>query len=76
MKLDRVAVNSIRGVALLLLIFACLGDFLAPNPPGRQDLRNFYAPPTRIHFVDTTGKFHVRPFVYRVRVDECPGGFL
>ena len=70
MKLDRLAVNSIRGIALLLVIFACFADFLAPNPPNRQDLRNFYAPPTRIHFVDAAGKVHLRPFVYRYELTD------
>ena len=66
-----------RGVALLLLTFAFLGDFLAPNPPDEQNLSNFYAPPTRIHFVDATGKVHLRPFVYRYELtDPLEGSYV
>jgi peptide/nickel transport system permease protein len=74
MKLDKIAANSMRGVALLLLTFAFLGDFLAPNPPGQQNLSHFYAPPTRIHFADTAGRVHLRPFVYRYELTNALEG--
>jgi peptide/nickel transport system permease protein len=51
--------------AVLLGIAALCGDFLAPNPPQSQNLDRFYAPPTRIHFVDSRGRIHWRPFIYR-----------
>jgi peptide/nickel transport system permease protein len=46
----------------LLMVFA---GFLEPYDPATQDRDLAYAPPTLIHFRDSSG-FHVRPFVYAV----------
>jgi peptide/nickel transport system permease protein len=44
---------------------AALGaGFLAPYAPTQQNRMLPYAPPTRVHFVDRTGRFHLRPFVH------------
>ena len=49
-------------VPVHLAIF--LAGFFAPYDPSDQN-RNFpFAPPNRIHFVDTSGRLHLRPFVY------------
>ena len=53
-----------RILAVLLLVLAFGAEFLSPNAPDTQNLKQFYAPPTRIHFVDRDGRFHFRPFVY------------
>lgn len=45
----------------LAILFA---GFLAPYGFSTQNRDFAYAPPSRIHFVDVQGKFHVRPFVY------------
>ena len=42
---------------------ACAG-FLAPYDPTAQDREHPYAPPMRLHFVDTRGGVHLRPFAY------------
>jgi peptide/nickel transport system permease protein len=56
----------IGGVILAVLYLAMiLGRFISPYDPAKQDLMNFYHPPTRLHFVDESGKFHLRPFVYK-----------
>jgi peptide/nickel transport system permease protein len=55
-------------VALHLGI-AC-GGFLAPQDPAAQDRENPYVPPTRLHWVDAVGHFHVRPFIYGLRSKE------
>lgn len=52
-------------LAVLLVVLAFGAEFLSPNPPDAQNLERFYAPPTRIHFVDREGRFHFRPFIYR-----------
>jgi peptide/nickel transport system permease protein len=52
-----------RLLAVPLLLLSLFSDFLAPTSPDAQDLNLFYAPPTRIHFVDAQGAFHWRPFV-------------
>ena len=59
-----------RKVGIALAIFvganACLllAGFLAPYPAAEQHRDFPYAPPTRVHFVDANGRFHLRPFVY------------
>lgn len=45
----------------LVVLFA---GFFAPYGPAAQDRDVPFAPPVRLHFVDTQGKFHPRPFVY------------
>jgi peptide/nickel transport system permease protein len=46
----------------LHLILLCAG-FFAPYDPATQDRKLPYAPPTRVHFKDSSG-FHLRPFIY------------
>lgn len=53
-----------RWLAVAIVLLTLLGDFLSPSAPGTPDLRQFYAPPTRIHWVDGQGRFHWRPFVH------------
>jgi peptide/nickel transport system permease protein len=55
-------------VALIVLVVlhlavACAG-FFAPYDPAAQDRQHPYAPPMRLHFVDATGRTHLRPFFY------------
>jgi peptide/nickel transport system permease protein len=49
-------------LAVLHLVIA-LGGFIAPYDAKQQDRDLPYAPPTRLHFIGTSG-FHSRPFVY------------
>ena len=44
-----------------MILFAV---FFAPYSFSAQDRELPFAPPSRIHFVDSHGKFHARPFVY------------
>jgi peptide/nickel transport system permease protein len=41
-----------------------LAGFIAPYSFETQEREHPYAPPTRVHFIDCAGKFHLRPFVY------------
>lgn len=50
----------------LAILFA---GFVAPCDPEEQNRDFPYAPPTRIHFVDREGHFHLRPFVYQTTAD-------
>ncbi len=56
------------GVALIFLVFIHVvivsAGFLAPCSPDLQDRAFPYAPPTRLHFIDGEGRFHIRPFVF------------
>ena len=57
----------ISAVALALIHLAVIGAaFFAPRDPTEQNRDFSMAPPTRIHFFDSRGQFHFRPFV-------CPG---
>jgi peptide/nickel transport system permease protein len=56
-------------VALAALHLAILfAGFIAPYDPTAQNRELSYAPPSRIHFVDSFG-FHLRPFIYAAVVD-------
>jgi len=44
--------------------------FFAPYDPAEQDRQNPYAPPMRLHLVDTEGHLHMRPFVYALKLRE------
>jgi peptide/nickel transport system permease protein len=59
---SRLLVPLIVLVALHLGV-ACAG-FLAPYDPAAQNRQHPYAPPMRLHFVDATGRAHLRPFFY------------
>src|SRR6516164_11065299 len=39
-------------------------SFLAPYDAEAQDRELPFAPPTRLHFVDSHGQFHLRPFIF------------
>jgi peptide/nickel transport system permease protein len=58
-------------VALLVALHAAIlfAGFVAPYSFSAQDRELPYAPPSRIHFVDSQGKFHARPFVYGLKDD-------
>jgi len=55
-------------IAILVLAtfhgFVLFAGFFAPYDFSAQDREFPFAPPTRLHFVDAQGRFHVRPFVY------------
>lgn len=59
-----------RRLALLGLaavyVAVLLAEWIAPYDYFEQNRSFPLAPPTRIHFVDTEGKVHLRPFVYRL----------
>ncbi|MFH1569385.1 MAG: ABC transporter permease [Gemmatimonadota bacterium] len=48
--------------ALYLMVFFC--ELVAPYGPEERDVRSLQAPPQRLHFVDASGRPHLRPFVY------------
>jgi peptide/nickel transport system permease protein len=58
------AVGVALGALAALHLAALSAGFLAPYPALEQNRMLPYAPPTRPHFVDAEGRFHLRPFVY------------
>lgn len=64
--------------ALLVVIHAVVlfAGFFAPYGFAAQNREVPYAPPTAVHFVDATGRFNARPFVYGLGdVTERPGEY-
>ncbi len=68
MTAARIGQRAARLCATVLFLAAIFSDFLSPCPASLQNLGEFYAPPTRIHFIDTQGNFHWRPFAYRIEL--------
>lgn len=63
----------IVGALLILSLFA---PFFSPYGEDEQELTNTYLPPQRIHFFDTEGRFHFRPFTYRLRKTMDPETYV
>lgn len=59
---------ALIGFAVLHAIFLCAG-YLAPYEPSAQNRQFPSAPPTKIHWQDKHGQFHLRPFVYGIRTN-------
>ena len=56
---------------IILVVFylsATFADFIAPYGMTTQYRELFYSPPMRPHFVDASGDFHLRPFVYGIKL--------
>lgn len=56
-------------IVLLLGILALFAEFFAPYPLKMTNAQNAFIPPTRVHFFDAEGNFHLRPFVYQQVVE-------
>jgi len=67
--------TTAAGLVLAAVHLAALSAFfLAPYPPTEQNRTLPYAPPTRLRFVDDSGRLHLRPFVYAVAEEEGATG--
>jgi len=64
-------------LALLAALHAVvlLAGWVAPYPYAEQHRDFPYAPPARVHFIDGSGRFHLRPFVYGLAAGEAPGEY-
>jgi peptide/nickel transport system permease protein len=65
---------AVIGSAILIVFYsvALFGGFLSPYGLQTRFTRYIYAPPTRPRFVDANGRFHLRPFVYRLEREINP----
>lgn len=69
-KFKRHKLALIGGWILIVFYFvAIFADFLAPYSPQEQDSKHIFAPPQKIRFVDSQGRFSIRPFVYRTQFE-------
>ncbi len=59
-------------IVLMLGLLAIFADFFAPYPLKYTNAQDALIPPTKVHFIDNEGNFHLRPFVYEqvVTVDS------
>ncbi|MBZ5523289.1 MAG: ABC transporter permease [Acidobacteriia bacterium] len=60
----------VLGALAVFHLVALFAGFFAPYRFDTQDREHPYAPPSRIHFVDSAGNFHWRPFVYGLKSRE------
>lgn len=67
----RLAVVSIWIVIFLYLVAAFV-EFLAPYDPNTISAQHKLAPPQVLHFVDDSGAFSLRPFVYPYKRERNP----
>ena len=53
-------------LGLLAMLYAAvlLAGVIAPYAPDAQNRTLPFAPPTRLHFIEPTGRIHLRSFVY------------
>jgi peptide/nickel transport system permease protein len=61
---------------IVLSLLALFAEFFAPYPLHMTNAQNAFIPPTRVHFFDEEGNFHLRPFVYQPVVELDPQTFV
>jgi len=59
-------------ITSLFYFVALFCEVLAPYDPHTTHGKYKYAPPQRVHFLDQGGRFHLRPFVYRLTSQRDP----
>lgn len=55
-------------IIIFLYFLAIMADFIAPYSYNKQFRDYPLCPPVRIHFFDYNKKFHLRPFVYEIKL--------
>ena len=66
-KLKKHKLAMVGGVILALMyLIAIFADFISPYDPATRHKKFIHCPPQKIHFRDTEGHFHFRPFVYEL----------
>ena len=62
---------AVGALAVLAIFYFCaiFAEFVSPYDPVHYSVRHRYAPPQRIHFFDEEGYFHLRPFVYGLKLE-------
>ena len=62
----------IAGVLIIILyLIAAFAEFVAPYDPEQSFVKYKFAPPTKIHIIDTEGRLQ-RPFVYKIIRERDP----
>ncbi len=53
-------------IVVVLAILSIFADFFSPNSIDGQDLKAAFISPQQVHFIDSKGTLHWRPFVYKL----------
>ncbi|MDE0200774.1 MAG: ABC transporter permease [Caldilineaceae bacterium] len=51
-------------VLLILYLLVLFAEFISPHSPHERHVEYAQAPPQRLRFIDSEGRFHLQPFVY------------
>ncbi len=62
-------------LVLVLLTLSLFAEFFAPYPLNQYNSQISLTPPTQIHWIDAEGRFHLRPFIYKMseKIDPATG---
>ncbi|MBW7881685.1 MAG: ABC transporter permease [Caldilineaceae bacterium] len=52
-------------IVVSLFVLSIFADFFSPYDPIKLNMGEGFMPPTQLHFIDATGRFHVQPFIYK-----------
>lgn len=63
LKKNRLAIGGFF-ILLCFYLAAIFAGFISPYHYDNEKREHSYHPPTRVHFFDAQGKFHLRPFIY------------
>ncbi len=65
---------AVLGMIILFILYtmAIFAEFFCTQDPFKEDKDRVFLSPTKIHFVDENGKFHLVPFVYGLKFERDP----
>jgi len=62
-------------MVLLLVVLSFFSGFFSPTDPLALDMQVAFTPPQRLHFIDSEGRVHLRPFTYLQTIELAPQTF-
>lgn len=72
-KFKRSRTALLGGVIIAAVsVLSCFAPFFSPHDYLDYQPRRAFQPPQRVHFIDENGRFHLRPFVYNLRLEADP----
>ncbi|RLE10002.1 ABC transporter permease [Candidatus Aerophobetes bacterium] len=72
-KFKRSRTAIIGGVLIAIIaVLAIFAPFFSPYDPLKCEHRASFSPPQKLHFFDDKGRFHLRPFVYNLKLELDP----
>lgn len=74
-KRHRLALIS-AGFLIVMYLVATFCEFVSPYNTDTRNVKAINAPPMSIHFFDTEGNFHLRPFVYAYDMEINPDTWM